>query len=212
MARKNYKKILTELFRRYNPAKVAEVDTLLKQFAGREEELIHKIRLKYAPKPRGNKRRKPLVLLLVFLVLGGLGLGGWYAANQGWIPFPGLAEDQEEVITGLDSIPDSYSQEDVDLDSEAMQNPYSAPPMEYGVQVGLFSDPDNAKVKRQLGDRQLELNVLPADNGLYMYVVGNDLELEDARHRRDELRENGFPDAFVVGLRKGKRVEVKPGE
>ncbi len=93
-----------------------------------------------------------------------------------------------------------------------MKTAYSAPPIEYGVQIGLFSDSDNEKVKNSLGDRQLELNVLPADNDLFMYVVGNDLELEAARTRRDELRENGFPDAFVVGLRKGKRVEIRPGE
>jgi hypothetical protein len=222
MSAKNYHKILSNLFRKYNPAKLKEVDALLVQFAGREEELIEKIHLKYAGKAtsKSKKSKKPALLLVILLLLGGLGFGGWYAANQGLIP----GWDKSETTENPDNIypesdanlekNDSRQQtvEEVEMDSESMETAYSAPPIEYGVQIGLFSDADNEKVKTRLGDRQLDLNVLPADNDLFMYVVGNDLELDAARTRRDELRENGFPDAFVVGLRKGKRVEIRPGE
>lgn len=221
MAAKNYHKILTDLFRKYNPAKLKEVDALLVQFAGREEELIKKINLKYGKKgsPKAAKSRKPVVLLLIFLLLGGLGIGGWYAANQGLIPGWGdstTSENSDSKSSKFEPEPEKELQQQIvdetKIDTESMKTAYSAPPIEYGVQIGLFSDSDNAKIKTRLGDRQLELNVLPADNDLFMYVVGNDLELDAARTRRDELRENGFPDAFVVGLRKGKRVEIRPGE
>ncbi|HHG85353.1 MAG TPA: SPOR domain-containing protein [Bacteroidetes bacterium] len=81
-------------------------------------------------------------------------------------------------------------------------------PLEYGVQIGLFSVADNPKVRKMLGDAQLELIILPTDAGKYMYVVGTDTELKQARNRRDRLRAGAFPDAFVIGLRKGKRVNI----
>ncbi len=44
----DYKAILTQLYQRYNPEKVRDVDFLLKKFEGREAEMIDKIQRKYA--------------------------------------------------------------------------------------------------------------------------------------------------------------------
>lgn len=43
----DYKHILTELYTRYNPQKVADVDQLLAKYAGREREIVLKIYMKY---------------------------------------------------------------------------------------------------------------------------------------------------------------------
>lgn len=44
----DYRAILTQLYQRYNPEKVRDVDFLLKKFEGREAEMIDKIQRKYA--------------------------------------------------------------------------------------------------------------------------------------------------------------------
>ena len=44
----DYRAILTQLYLRYNPEKVRDVEFLLKKFEGREEEMIDKIQRKYA--------------------------------------------------------------------------------------------------------------------------------------------------------------------
>lgn len=44
----DYRAILTQLYQRYNPEKVRDVDFLLKKFEGREGEMIDKIQRKYA--------------------------------------------------------------------------------------------------------------------------------------------------------------------
>ncbi|HHG86390.1 MAG TPA: hypothetical protein ENJ82_16685, partial [Bacteroidetes bacterium] len=43
----DYKQILTDLYARYNPQKIREVDELLARFPGRERELVLKVYMKY---------------------------------------------------------------------------------------------------------------------------------------------------------------------
>jgi hypothetical protein len=211
MPKKNYKKIITELFRTYNPDKISEVDALLRKFAGREEELIEKIKLKYASPAVGAHKRTRLVRLLFFLILTGIvAVAVWWTVGKGL--FGGRQEASSMVEKQELTDPQAAQRERMAVEEELREMPPSAPPIEYGVQVGLFSSARNAQILDRLGDRQLDLNVLPTEDGNYMYIVGNDLELDVARRRRDEMRANGFPDAFVVGLRKGKRVEIQAEE
>jgi len=46
--KKDYKKILVDLYKEYAPEKVGTIDALLKQHKGKEEELIKKVKAKYA--------------------------------------------------------------------------------------------------------------------------------------------------------------------
>lgn len=82
----DYRKILTELYEQYNPEKVKDVEFLLKKFAGREQEMIEKIRLKYesqgTPTAAPEKPvktipiKKFLIGMLVVLGLGAATFGG----------------------------------------------------------------------------------------------------------------------------------------
>ncbi|MEM6271671.1 MAG: hypothetical protein AAF998_19700 [Bacteroidota bacterium] len=202
MPAKNYNKILTELFRTYNPAKVAEVDSLLKKFAGREEELIAKIHQKYG----GQKRRRRRLLILF-----GIGLLVAFTATWWWVNGPPDATPEAGMTATVPRTNEAPPAEP-DLETAGIELPPSEPPLEYGVQIGLFSTAHNDQILVRLGDRQVDLNVLPAGEGRFMYVMGNDQELAPARERCEALRADGFPDAFVVALRKGKRVAIRPEE
>lgn len=230
----DYKKELTRLFKKYNPEKVKDVDALLKKFAGREAELLETIHLKYGQGEPG--KRKQRIILLLALLMALLAAGSWYAANQGMFDFGAgdkekMAEkkvDEKQKPATSEFTADEKADKNQEAQMDAGENDIekeskrsvekapprdapislSAPPVEYGVQIGLFSVADNPEVRKRLGDAQLELNILPTGKGTYMYVVGNDAELDQARARRDRLRQQSFPDAFVVGLRKGKRVNI----
>ena len=169
MAGKNYKKIITELFQTYNPKKVGEVDALLKKFAGREEELIEKIHLKYGGAAAETKKRgKTERIILLIVALAVLGSGAWYAADSGLF----AGGESNDGVVGEEKKKEIVEEgEKIELqEKEMMRTPYSAPPIEYGVQVGLFSTATNQKILDRLGDNQLELNVLPTENDNYMYA------------------------------------------
>jgi len=81
----DYRKILTELYEKYNPEKVKDVEFLLKKFAGREEEMIEKIRMKYGEEPAPNSPeplrksfpfKKFFIGMAVVLGLGAATFGG----------------------------------------------------------------------------------------------------------------------------------------
>ncbi|MEM0998071.1 MAG: hypothetical protein AAGN35_13370 [Bacteroidota bacterium] len=55
----NYQRILTDLYRLYQPDKVSEVPELLRRFEGREREMVYKIHIKYgSPETQRDAREK----------------------------------------------------------------------------------------------------------------------------------------------------------
>lgn len=61
----NYKQIFTQLYQRYCPEKVSEVDALLEKFAGREREMMYKIVMKYGPPVTSAQQKKRMDQLLL---------------------------------------------------------------------------------------------------------------------------------------------------
>ncbi len=47
------------------------------------------------------------------------------------------------------------------------------------------------------------------DKGIYKYTAGEFTKSEDAVKLQGQLRKNGFPDAFVITMKDGKRVSLK---
>lgn len=113
----DYRKILTDLYLRHNPEKVGDVDFLLKKFAGREAEMVEKIKQKYnvvdepavVPAPprtpaeiarKRKKRRRGITWSLVAVLLGSLGFGSWYGYSEGYLEqvFPGGPAEKLYVI------------------------------------------------------------------------------------------------------------------
>jgi len=47
------------------------------------------------------------------------------------------------------------------------------------------------------------------DNGLYKYTVGNEPLLEKAVDIKEEMRNNGYKDAFIVAFIDEKRVTLE---
>ena len=47
------------------------------------------------------------------------------------------------------------------------------------------------------------------DKGIYKYTAGEFTKSEDAIKLQSQLRKNGFPDAFVITMKDGKRVLIK---
>ncbi len=47
-----------------------------------------------------------------------------------------------------------------------------------------------------------------ADRGMYKYLCGNFARPEESYRRQTEMRKQGFPDAFVVAFKEGKRISM----
>lgn len=48
-----------------------------------------------------------------------------------------------------------------------------------------------------------------SDNGIYKYTVGEYNSQKEASKLQNQLRKNGFPDAFVIAMKDGKRIPLK---
>lgn len=135
----DYRKILTDLYQRHNPEKVKDVDFLLKKFAGREEEMVAKIKEKYGveeeevvvtppPAPeelaRRKRRRKRLrSWIAVVLLFGGAAAGAWTVVSTGY--FDGLfaSEPTEKLYVIADTV-HTHSVCDLGKDSRLLQLPF----------------------------------------------------------------------------------------
>lgn len=81
----------------------------------------------------------------------------------------------------------------------------SLPTVYYTVQVatsGLKKEliPENFK-----GQEGIEIY---EENGLYKYVYGKAKSLKDANALKQKMKENGFKDAFVIGIKDGQRIPL----
>jgi len=85
------------------------------------------------------------------------------------------------------------------------------PKLEYRVQI-------RAKYAKALSISYLsKLYSIPKEqikedthNGYYIYSIGSFNTYGDAREKRNQVRANGIPDAFVVAFRDGKRLDKLP--
>lgn len=136
----DYRKILTDLYKRYNPEKVGDVDFLLKKFEGREAEMVEKVRLKYgvteedslepAPPPtpeelaRRQKKRKRIALwTMILLLVGGVGAGSWAMYSNGFLD--GLFESApaEQLYVIADTV-HTHTHCDMGKDSRVLALPF----------------------------------------------------------------------------------------
>jgi len=72
----------------------------------------------------------------------------------------------------------------------------------YAVQIGAFIGTPKSHITEVR-----ELKKIKASNGITKYLTGNYTTHEEAEKRRDELKANGYSDAFIVKLKDGKVAE-----
>ena len=72
----------------------------------------------------------------------------------------------------------------------------------YSVQIGAYIGTPKSHVTEVK-----ELKKIKMDSGITKYLTGNYGTHEEAEKRRDELKANGFNDAFIVKLKDGKIAE-----
>jgi hypothetical protein len=72
----------------------------------------------------------------------------------------------------------------------------------YAVQIGAFIGTPKSNITEVR-----ELKKIKTNSGITKYVTGNYATREEAEKRRDELKANGFNDAFIVKLKDGKIAE-----
>ncbi|MDH3256352.1 MAG: SPOR domain-containing protein [Nitrospinota bacterium] len=68
----------------------------------------------------------------------------------------------------------------------------------YSVQVGVFEDLDNARIISHQFDNSRIFAVNQSDRKLYKVLVGKYSHYEKALEPMDELRLQGFEEAFIV--------------
>ncbi|UTW62744.1 N-acetylmuramoyl-L-alanine amidase [bacterium SCSIO 12741] len=101
---------------------------------------------------------------------------------------------------------------DVDSQFADLAPGTSTPPPskpDHGVRfrVQIVSSPEPVEIKatnfKGLDDiRELKVN------GSYKYTVGNELTFEEGLNLQKHVRENGYKDAFLIGVYQGKRITI----
>jgi len=72
----------------------------------------------------------------------------------------------------------------------------------YAVQIGAFVGTPKSHITEVR-----ELKKIKANSGITKYLTGNYTTHEEAEKRREELKANGYSDAFIVKLKDGKIAE-----
>ena len=95
---------------------------------------------------------------------------------------------------------------DVVKEDDKKKPEVSASPLVYKVQIASSDkkiplDSDRFKGVEKPGEYQ--------DKGIYKYTAGEFSKQDDALRLQNELRKNGFKDAFVIAMQDGKRVPIK---
>jgi len=68
----------------------------------------------------------------------------------------------------------------------------------YSVQVGIFKDPENARIKSEALPEGRILPVKKEDGNFYKVMVGQYPRFEDALEQMDAIRKQGETNAFIV--------------
>lgn len=134
----DYRKILTDLYKRHNPEKVKDVDFLLKKFEGREAEMVAKIKEKYGvtdevemvppPTPqeqaRRKKRRKRVASWTILLLLiGGVSAGSWSLYSTGYFDGMFPSGPTEKLYVIADTVY-THSVCDMEVESRELKLPF----------------------------------------------------------------------------------------
>lgn len=203
-----HKQVLIELYKRNNPEKIGDVDFLLTKFAGREAEMIEKIRQKYydfapvtlaeeaiAPVSPRRKRKFPAKKLAIFgvvaMILGITGATAWQYADY-FLPEPPPAEFLYVIADTV------YTHDICDLSKESRLStiPYGTP-LEVKSRQGTcilidFEGATHYVPQKYLGSEQefLEINT----------IYGNEeaRELYDNSYEKRALR-NYFNRVKIAG-------------
>lgn len=115
----------------------------------------------------------------------------------------------EKVITIEPSATkvDTLKPQPIDTTSRKQETPvYSRKPTRTapGYRVQIFAFAERSRAELAFNDAKLRVNVpvymeeLPGDPAPYKIRVGNFQTREEAEKYRDFLRQNGYPDAFIV--------------
>ncbi len=79
----------------------------------------------------------------------------------------------------------------------------------FRVQVGAFRERIPIKIANTLLTHSSKgIKTFRDDNGLLVYTIGEFLEYETANNLKEQLKQSGLSDAFVIGFREGKKISA----
>lgn len=79
----------------------------------------------------------------------------------------------------------------------------------FKIQIGAYSKEVPVEIVNAMIDMSgNKIERVPGENGTTIYLSGNYQSYDEAKKRKEELNEKGFPDAFVIAFSSGKKINL----